>query len=269
MKRLGYIIITEPLFIFLIVGGLLFFFDHTLNGNDEKPEFVVTANTRAAVLEQQRNLKGGDLSAEEEEEAVDEFIDEEILLKEAYRLGLDKDQIIRTRMLRKVRRILSIEQREPTELELKQYYSVHSEKYTQPTTINFDQIFFSLGNPPPDNVIQRLNEGQGSEQLGNSNSRFPKMMREQTLEAITARFGQHVGDAFMSAKNGVWFGPIISPHGEHFMHILSTQKNRVAPYSQVEKYVRKSWIKAEQRKDNAISIGVLRNQYSIRIDGEE
>ena len=247
----------------------MFFFDHTLNGNDEKPEFVVTENTRAAVLEQQRNLKGGNLSVEEEELAIDEFIDEEVLLKEAYRLGLDKDQIIRTRMLRKMRRILSIEQQEPTEVELRQYYSLHSDEYTQPTTTSFDQIFFSLGNLPPENVIQRLNEGQGSEQLGNSNSRFPKLMREQTLEAITARFGQNVGDAFMSAKKGVWFGPTISPHGEHFMRILSTQKNRVAPYYQVEKYVRKSWIKAEQRKANAISIGVLRNQYSIHVDGEE
>jgi len=269
MKRLGHSIISEPLFIFVIVGSMLFFIDHTLNNDKGKPEFIVSEATYAAVLEQQRNLKGGDLSAKEEAQAVDEFIDEEILLKEAYRLGLDKDQIIRTRMLRKVRRILSVEQREPTEAELKQYYSVHTDEYTQPTTTNFDQVFFSLGSPSPDNVIQRLNEGTDFEQLGNINSRFPKQMREQTLEAITARFGQNVGDAFLSAKKGVWFGPVISPHGEHFVRVLSTQNNRVIPYYQVEKYVRKAWIKAEQRKANAISIGALRNQYSIRVDGEE
>jgi peptidyl-prolyl cis-trans isomerase C len=259
-------IIYEPLFVFVIVGGLLFFADHTLS-NNKKPEFVVSGAARAAVLDQQKNLKGGDISIEEGELAINQFIDEEILLKEAYRLGLDKDPIIRTRLLRKVRFLLSAEQREPTEGELQRYYASHLDQYTQPNTISFDQLFFSLENHPANNMLERLKAGEDPSQFGNSHSRFPRRMKDETLEAIMARFGNNVSDAISNVKKGFWVGPLISPQGEHFIRVLSVQKGRVSSYQRVKKYVKNGWKKTEKNKTNAIKIRALRNQYSIRVGG--
>ena len=259
-------LISEPLFVFLVLGGLLFLADHQLNSND-KPELIVSEATRAAVLEQQHNLRGSKLSVEEQVLAIDEFVDEEILLKEAYRLGLDKDQIIRTRLLRKIRYILSADQREPTEEELRRYYSANLDKFAQQDTINIEQVFFDLENPPFNNVLEKLNADFPSVKLGNKHARFPNRVEGESLEEIMARFCKNVSEAISGANKGEWYGPLISPYGQHFIRVISVHKGSISPYLNVKKYVKNGWIKEEQNKANTKKIEALRNQYSIRIEG--
>ena len=259
-------LITEPLFVFLVLGSLLFLADHQLN-SDDKPEFIVSEATRTAVLEQQYNLRGSELSVEEQALAIDEFVDEEILLKEAYRLGLDKDHIIRTRLLRKMRHLLSADQRKPTEEELRRYYSTHLDEFAQQDTINVEQVFFDIENPPSNNVLEKLNANEPFVKFGNKHARFPNRIEGEALEAIMARFGKNVADTIAEAKKDIWHGPLISPHGQHFIRVLSVQKGVISPYLNVEKYVKNGWIKEELRKANTKKTKELRNKYTIRVSG--
>jgi len=269
MKKPGCTILSEPLVVFLVVGMMLFAIDHLFTGHNTKPEIIVSSTARLAILDQEQRLKGRDLTVKEQDLAINNFIDDEILLKEAYRLGLDRDQIIRTRLLRKMRRIITVEQPEPTEEELNRFYSNHLDRYEKPSTTSFEQIYFSLENPAQEQVLKQLNEGKDPQQMGDSHSRFPTLMQEQTDEAIAARFGENVSSVLRKADKGIWYGPIISPFGEHFVRVQSIQKGRFATYPQVKAYVKRAWLKSKETNANATYIATLRNQYSIRVDVEE
>jgi hypothetical protein len=88
---------------------------------------------------------------------VSDYIDEEVLLREAYREGLDRgDPRIRRWLIDKVEFLLAEEPAEPTPAELDALFREHAEKYRTPRAVSFDHVFFA-GTPQA--ILPRLRAG--------------------------------------------------------------------------------------------------------------
>ena len=139
----------EPLAHFLLIGALLFG-GLTVMKSLRRPVVRLEAqdlNQLASYWEvqMQRPPNKVELAG-----IIRDRIDEELLAREALRLGLDKDDmIIRRRLAQKMAFATDDVAlgKEPSEAELKAYYAKTSESYAAPARVAFQQVFFSGDRP--------------------------------------------------------------------------------------------------------------------------
>src|SRR3972149_10167203 len=95
--------LREPLLQFAAAGGLLFL-AHALWAPSDSNRIVVTKELAEALATEREELLLRPLTNEERERVVSAFIDEEVLLREAYRQGVGRgDPRIRRGAVRKGR----------------------------------------------------------------------------------------------------------------------------------------------------------------------
>lgn len=93
-SRLWDSIRREPLVHFLGLAALLFV-AHAVFLDDDKEVITIDIATQEFLIKQQEDLLLRLLSVEEKAEAIESFIDDEILVREARRKGLDNSSRIR------------------------------------------------------------------------------------------------------------------------------------------------------------------------------
>ncbi len=102
MKRL----LKEPLVHFLVLALLLFAIDYVFSSS-QKERIVVDQQSIDYLIKQRADLELRELSAEEKQETIESYIDDEILLREAYKRGLNNnDSRMRRNMILKMRGLL-------------------------------------------------------------------------------------------------------------------------------------------------------------------
>ena len=95
-----------------------------------RERIVVDARTVQSVVERRADFLGRDLTPEERDEAIEARIDEEILLREAYRRGLHlSNGRVRARLLRRMRQAINTEVLPPTPAQVRAYYSANRARY--------------------------------------------------------------------------------------------------------------------------------------------
>lgn len=121
-------IFREPLVIFTLVSGLLFFIGDR-SGTPDRPTITLSdIDQQNAVIQYQR-LKGAALTEAETQEALQSYINDKILLEEAYRLQLHDDAVVNTRLINKVKYLFTANIREPSDQELYRFYQKNKDQF--------------------------------------------------------------------------------------------------------------------------------------------
>src|SRR5262245_17996470 len=127
--------LREPLLHFVLIGALLFAFTAWRQQQQDHNEIRITSGEiaqLAAFWETQSQRKP---TADELRGLIEERIDEEVLAREAVRLGLDRDDVIVRRRLAQKMAFVSDDlavMSEPAEADLRAYFDAHKEAYTTP-----------------------------------------------------------------------------------------------------------------------------------------
>ena len=156
---------------FFIIGFLIYLFDYTFNENENENEDVLTIyDDEIQALIKNWNEQVGRAPREEDIRGIiDQLIEEEILYREAVKLGLDKNDIIVKRRLAQKLMFLrdSIESVAPDIESLNTFYENNKEKYLIEELYTFSQIYFSFSPNSNEKAKTSLLEMQeGSEPLG-------------------------------------------------------------------------------------------------------
>src|SRR5262245_27270588 len=91
-SRVRRFLLTEPLVHFVIGSGILFFASHHFG----KPEIVVTPEVVNGLRQDFESRAGRPATAAELDKLVNDYIDDEVLYREALRRGLEQDSRVRT-----------------------------------------------------------------------------------------------------------------------------------------------------------------------------
>ena len=118
----------EPLVHFLALAALLFVAYQLLTPSDREP-IVIEQASMDELARRQEELLARPPSDEERRALVELAIDDEVLLREAYRRGLDRDAVVRQHLVQKMRFILGEDEVTPTETELRTYLAANRERY--------------------------------------------------------------------------------------------------------------------------------------------
>ena len=269
--------IREPLLHFLLIGAVLFAFTALRQQKQDHAEIRITAGEAAqlaAFWETQAQRKP---TAAELRGLIEERIDEEVLAREAVRLGLDRDDVIVRRRLAQKMAFVSDDLAvvtEPAEADLRAYFDAHKDAYTTPDLYALRHVFFNPDrhgmalDTDAQRALQRLTRGANANEVGDP-FMLPRELADVSRDDITRDFGSAFADAVTSTAPGTWSGPVRSPFGVHLVKLESHTPRSVASFADVRDRVREAYIAQKQREANAALRAKLRGQYQIVVETSE
>jgi len=269
--------LKDPLFHFLILGGLLFGVV-SLWGAGAKPqnEIVITKAGQQHLADLFALTWQRKPSAFELENLLEEHIKEEVYYREALALGLDEnDTIVRRRLRQKLEfmqeDLSNLE--EPTEDELRAYFTDHKDQYKTARILSFKQVLISPKKLDTEavnalKIKAKLAAGEAPKSL-NRSSLLPVSMKLETERSIISTFGSDFMEQISAMEPHIWSGPIYSGFGTHFVNISLDQPAKPLTFKQARNKVRVDFIQSQRETAAANSYKNLRSQYSIIIEPSE
>lgn len=277
----------KPLLHFVVLGSLLFgakqlTSDGRALGIGAEPVVIAADEVERLRMEWLADTRRSP-SRRELEAAIRTAADDEILLREALRLGLDRtDTVVRGRLLQNMRFSLgpdgadsallaeayaldmprrdvvtrrrlvqAMEERlagpvQVGEAEVRAFIAAHPDRYAPRRRVTLDQVFI-----PRDPASAAL---------------LPAGRLERQSEADLARtFGEEFARAAMAAPPGTWAGPIRSAYGSHVIRVDAADE----PGIDDPAVLRQAWFALLQQRELEASragIAALRRAYPVRVD---
>lgn len=262
----------EPLVWFVVLGTVLGVAWVWLAPADTET-IQVESETLRALEKQQEDLLGRPLTDEERTRVHEGFVDDEVLLREALRRGLQwSDSRVRQRLTRIMRAALTESVPDPSVAQLQAYFQDNIDKYSTPESITLEQVVFpweeEVTEGELDEVLAKLRSGAPAEDLGRNLVAAGRRMPRQTRRALVRALGPEFADAVEPLPTGEWQGPIESTRGVHLVRVVERHPPEVATFEQVESYLRQEWLMSRTRELQQEGIDEIRAGYRIEIEGE-
>ena len=264
----------DPLFHFLILGGLVFalvtFWGPKLGAQNH---IVITQAAQQHLADLFEVTWQRKPSPNELKNLIQDHIKEEIYYREALDLGLDKnDTIIRRRLRQKLEFMQEdITSLKPaSEVNLRTYYEAHIDKYKSDQILSFDQVLVSpqhLKNTD-ENIVQalaQLKSGALPKDLSRS-SLLPVFLKHETAKTIKNIFGSDFTSAVLKLKLGQWQGPVYSSFGTHLVNVYINQAPKPLSFEQSHQRVAADYMRHQREKAATNDYKNLRSHYRITVE---
>ena len=244
-------ILKQPLLWFSLIGALLFLADSRLK--EERSEIIVTPTLRDRLANLWTTQTGLIASEAEINSLLENWLKEEVLYREALRLGLDQeDTIVRRHLVQKLSFIAESEG------------NIHD--YTLPIRYSFQQLYFQ-SQESADNALGQINSGTGAQEFGESSMLNPTYAYRSALD-LNATFGTGFADQVASLSIGNWDGPIQSGFGYHLIFINTVHSEEKTPLSVIQQQVTQDFQRSRQITVRDTYIENLLNEYTITVESQ-
>jgi peptidyl-prolyl cis-trans isomerase C len=265
-------LLREPLLHFLAIGAVLFA-GLSLAGDLIRPTVRLEARELeqlAAYWEMQTQRPP---TRQELASIIQERVDEELMAREAIRLGLDKDDmIIRRRLAQKMafasEDVSTIPP--PSEATLKTYYNANRTRWATPARLALRHLYFSqdrTGTSPAiaaAEALKALNAGQPA--VGDP-ALLPLTYADIAVGDLARDYGLAFTAAAREAPLGTWVGPVASPYGAHLIQVQSRLASETLPLADVRSEVLDAWLAEQRQIRNRAFRQSLRKSYNVEIAG--
>lgn len=250
-------LLRQPLVHFLLIGVVIFGFFAAV---DETPsvssvrEIVVTKDMVEQLAARFKSVHRRRPTSQELSGLVDNLIKEEVLVREATALSLDRnDTVIRRRLRQKMEFLTSsaVAALKPTDDQLRAYFKANAKQYTAPARIAFEQVY--LGEAPAKDVID-----QARSALKSGNYTPPDGVKKLLLlpasvplssqMAVDKVFGREFFKRLGDIDVGNWSKPVQSGYGIHLVRISKRVPASVIPFDAVRGGVQRDWLSAKAKE---------------------
>jgi len=258
----------EPLIQFLLLGLLIFAADQYALGNRDDPSLIKVGDDQYMELKQIFvEGQGRDPSASEMKKLIIKWAENEILYREALRMGLDQgDEMIRSRIILKMQNILfnNAIMEAPTRQELEEFFAFKRHDYDIPERIDVEQ--FSA----PD--ITTLQAADALAQRLDSLAAVPQTY-QAALRAISQRpvshmpilFGPEAATKLAQAPDGHWIG--FEQNGRYRLaRIVRRYPAEPVELDAVKTRVAKDWQKFRYDIQLADQTRAIAERYSVQME---
>ena len=261
--------VREPLVHFLLAGSLIFLF-FLWKGEPVDPAsrlISIDPEQQAQLaLSFERTMRRAPTDAELDN-LIDRYVRDEVLYREALRLGLDQDDaVVRRRLAQKMDILASsrLETVVPSDELLQGWLDTYPERFTAEARYSLDQLWFATRNAAEGQLV-RLQQGMNWQEAGEPIS-LPNSFDAEDRAEILNRFGeQFVGEIEALEVSDEWQGPAPSGLGWHLIRLRSRDLGQVPPLSSIRSQVENDWriSTMEQRRDEAYQL--LRDAYQVDV----
>lgn len=266
-------LLREPLVLFLALGALLFAADALLNGDGAGDRTIVVPAGQVVAFRADFAQRNGRAPSEAEIRSfLDNWVEREVLYREARALGLDRnDRLIRRQLVRKMRYLIedADPQPEPTDAELAAWLEAHPERYGRGPTVSFDHVFIDRahrdGEAHAASLLARLRQGKAT--ADTAGDAFPggAAVDAADPEELTRRFGSGFRAQLEGLDEDRWHGPLRSRLGLHLVRITDRTPFQPADLESAGRKLRVEYRSHRREQANARAVERLRARYDVRV----
>lgn len=256
--------LREPLIQFLIIGAMLFALDHVLSVQRDDPNNIfIDADRVAWLVSVFQQGQGRVPVAEEVENLIVKWSQNEVFYREAQALGLDQgDEMMRSRLILKMRNILfnRIVQEPPSDAELRDWFELNRDKYDVPARYTFEQ--FPLAKESLAETAQQLatdlGDGEAPQQWQAQLRQYPR----RPVSNMRALFGESDSDRLVAAPLGHWQA-VVSHKGWHLARVTEVHDPIPAQLEDVQTRVSKAFMEVSADMQLVEMAGEIAEKYQL------
>ncbi len=266
-------LLREPLTHFVLIGAALLALDMwrspAVSGDDVT--IIVPADVVASLHDSWHQRTGSPPTAEEAQGLIDAYVQDEVLYREALRMGFARgDLIVRRRLVQKMGFLLEdiVPPQAPEESALRDWLAEHGEDYAHPGQIAFEHRYFSRDRRG-EATASDAEEALAALRAGEAAPGDPSMVTISTALQTHAQVARHLGGGFAAAleeqPDGGWQGPISSSYGLHLVRITERHDARPARLEEVREAVLTDYLDDLQARQQRDWIRELTQRYSVEV----
>ena len=277
--------LREPLVVFLLLGIGVFALERWRLGGFDNDDRRIEISARE--IDRLRELWSAQShrppNDAELRSLIEDAIEEEILVREARRLGLDKeDTIVRRRLAQKMSFLINdtADIQQPSEQELEAFFEERRDRYLEPERTTFSHVYFSSerrGDEASDDAQRILAELRVDADARSNWRRMgdPFLLNreyaERRRQEISELFGRAFAEGLGGLPVGAWSGPVRSAYGVHLVRVAKRQPVRQPPLEEVRTRVLEDLRNALRQEANRDALQKIRSRYQVHValDTEE
>jgi hypothetical protein len=266
---------------FLVLGAMLFA-AKSLWPAPHDPIAITAADVQRLRAEWARETRRAP-TARELDAQIRHLADEEMLVREALRLGLDRgDPVVASRLVRNMRfvgaagddaallaqavaldmarhdvvarrrLVQAMQERFAAgvaldESDVRRYVEQHAGRYSRAPRVSLRQRYLGSGGQP---VL------------------LARELVEVTPDAIARAFGGAFAEAVLRAPVGQWTGPVQSAYGPHEIYVVARAPAQPAEFAVVQRQARYALLEERERAAVAQATQALRRHYPLSVEGQ-
>lgn len=206
---------------------------------------------------------------------VNQFVREEILVREAMAIGLDDDDlIIRRRLAQKYEFLLDgrVDVEDPGDKVLGQWYREHASRYLVRAQVSFKHVFFSDQQSRDDagrEALQSLTQLQRDDvdwrTMGD-----PFMMQREFAPRSQREIGDMFGAGFAAAlfelPEGRWSAPVRSAYGWHAVMVVQRVPETMPSFESIRGEVLADYMEMQRELKKQAIFEALKARYAITVE---
>lgn len=283
----------DPLWHFLLAGAALYLI-FGRGGTDPNTDTIqvnatslfpsiVAINPAITVSEAPEYLLHMD--AGQREELIEEYVREEVLVREAKALGLNQEDFYQRRrmvsQLQYINEAFIADTGRITDAELSEWYEKHKDEYQIPAQASFTQVFVSIDPNIPDSAKARalsllgsLNDNKIPAFRGpalGDHFLYRRNYVESEQQEIESHFGaDFAGHLFAAeADSSLWQGPWQSDHGWHLVILSKQTPASTPPLADVTRRAQEDIMAERKHQASQSFYQIARNKYRILVQIEK
>lgn len=272
-------VLREPLVHFVVLGGLLFAW-FAWSGGGSGPGStrieVTPGLVKHLVLGYARTWQRPPTDAELKG-LIDEHVKEEIAVREATAMGLDRDDTIIRRRLRQKFEFLVEDpatRAAPTDAELQEWLDRHPEASSTEPQVALRQVFVSTerrgaaASSEAGRLLATLRAGGPGAEIGamGDASLLPGELPLGPLSEVARTFGSDFAERIEAIEPGRWTGPVESSYGLHLILVTERRAPSKATLAEVRPLVEREFEAERRRARLEAHYRTLLENYTVVID---
>ena len=258
---------------FLILGAGLFALHAWLD--NPASNIRVSSSDMTMLASRWQAQTGAAPTPDELNSLVEYHVREEILAREARRLGLDADDaILRRRLVQKMELLIRdrYDPPPPSDGDLRAYFADHQSDFAATKRVGFRHVFLGAADEVSPESLAQIQSRLANAQSPNAwrSVGKPFMLARQfgplnDLE-LTELFGRDFSDVLLATEEpDGWIGPITSAYGLHLVQVLSVTPPQTPSFEDVREDVAAAYRDAQIAAHEADAWRDIRARYHVTI----
>jgi len=259
----------KKLIIFFSIGLGIFLLDLFLGSYEAEDTIVIYDDEIESLIASWQEQVGREPNEDEISKIINQLVEEEILYREALKLGLDKNDIIIKRRLAQKLGFLrqEINTKEPSKKDLQDYFLKHKSNYFQDAKYTFTHHYFSKDQQgwkrAEEALIKLIQSDEGIRSDPFMDKKNFSLKTDKEIERI---FGKGFSKNLDNINLNQWSGPFRSIYGSHLILLLGKTQPKEASFEEVFNQVLSDFLLKRQEELDKSYLNDLKAEYKIVIN---
>ena len=262
--------LKDPLVAFLLIGAGIFGVDAWRSSG---PDLLRVGPLDIERLQNQWQMQMGRPPTQTELDGlINAHVREEILVREARKIGLDdNDVIIRRRLAQKLTFLtedLALLE-PPTDAESIEFFQTNAERYRIPARYSFSHVYFSpdaRATPRNDAITTAHHVDETNWRALGDPFMLPDTFANVSEADVRKDFGARFSASLARLTGDGWQGPVESAYGYHLVRVHQRTQARAPSFDEVKEKVVGDLDEKRRADANARYYESLRSRYEIEVE---